>query len=147
MNTWIHLCVNNDHGFSTGKLYGLEILGAGAEIILELESVFFPEPAILCKRLASSRIKLHERIFPIQRYATWVGNICWDAIQVDLQTAEHIINYLATLRLKDGEQMLSASSGHTRIFNAYQAARPIHLARFPRPIYSSADKADYQYTK
>lgn len=116
----IHLCVNEpDNGNCTNKLDAIQFGD-----LLKLESAFWPDPDVTFRRLERSRIRIGRRTFPVLSYATWVGNWCWDAVEVDAQTFIEIFNHIQGLRFH-GMQKFQPDSGITKLWNIYKSGQPL----------------------
>lgn len=125
------LAVNDDNGNFTGQIEQVEFLvGSGLDAqALSLDNAFWPPATTAFKRLGKARpddpretVKIGRLRFVIRGYATWVGNICWDAIRVSPATAAKIANYLRGMKVKE-IQKWRPDSGWAELFEKYQQGK------------------------
>jgi hypothetical protein len=85
------MLATNDHrnGEPTGHVRALQILD-----VITLDA---PEPPPTCRILTDRRppyVEIDGTLYPIQDYASWVGNWCWDAVTVSDDDAVTILDRL-----------------------------------------------------
>ena len=126
------LCVNApDNGNHTGRVEGIEFCVPGElDAPIKLESSYWDwGPA--CRWVDSGKhLKISRRIFPIQGYSTRVGNWCWDAAIVTVETANQILAYLQSQHDRRGNPYWTVDSGWTEIFDAWERKEPIDLQKY-----------------
>jgi len=97
-------CNDSRNGNFTGIIGGLSI-----DDLLRLEPdddriavKFIPAEAGKC-----GFVKIARRRFPIRSHTPWVGNWCWDAVDVSVETAAEILNYVQEwFHCEEGEETL-----------------------------------------
>ncbi len=119
----IHLCLNDpSNGNSTGQLFAIEF-----DDLLKLESNFIPDPNVVCRmssRGQEMRIRIGRKTFPIKSYSFWVGNWCWDAIDVTDEIATQIMAHVQSLTLH-GRHKFSPDTGLTVLWEKYEKGEKI----------------------
>lgn len=93
------LCVNDDNGNPIGKVSKIDVELGRDPLALELESKYYPNAGCACYALDNRTLKISRRQFPIKSYQSWVGNIYWDAVTVDVETANALLNYARELNV------------------------------------------------
>jgi len=117
------VCVNDyRNGSFLGQCEAIHIYSSGEGLLLELEDIY---PSIRFYQQAPDRIRLSRRVFPIRRYNTWVGNWCWDSVDVDIKTANAIWAYLLTMK-----QKITAESGIEDFYEAWEAGEPMNFLHY-----------------
>lgn len=87
------LCVNDvNSGNPTGHVSILEVTSEN----LVLSGDYLYDDANPTFRLldAPLRIRVGRRVFPIQGYAAWVGNWCWDEVLMQREDARKLIAHV-----------------------------------------------------
>lgn len=116
MSDYIHimLAVNDpDNGIETGYVRAIDFD--------DLLSVWAYDPVMTCRCVGNDKLRLGRRVFPIQGYTTWVGNWCWDAVSVDIETANAIAEHIR----KSGK--FSPEQGVIEVWDAWDNGQPIDL--------------------
>lgn len=86
----VMLCCNDPrNGSFTWRVHNVEI-----DDEFRLEAV--PENGFSLG-IAPDGIRVFRRRFKAQGHARWVGNWCWDAVQMELQEARRLVRYLLEL--------------------------------------------------
>lgn len=81
----VMLAVNDTNGNFTNRVTSIQLF----------DMKFDSDTNVRCYRLdEENKIIIYSRVFPIQAYNTYVGNICWDCIAVTEKIALDILNYL-----------------------------------------------------
>ncbi len=95
----IMLAVNNEYGNPDGRISGAE-LGRAGITAMDLTAARYPRS--YCPRFSAGDgwIKISRRKFPVASYRAWVGNWCWDGVEVGVLVAVDIATYLRTLGWK-----------------------------------------------
>jgi hypothetical protein len=89
----LHLAVNDDDGNHTGRVAVVQVVD-----LFELEGPgAYDHMADTHCQHAAGTLTIGERSWPIDGYATWVGNIVWDCAHVSADVVAEIVNYLRTL--------------------------------------------------
>lgn len=83
----VNICVNSHkNGMPLYRLDGLSI-----DDFIQLEPIDRP---LRCKRVGNNHLRIGKNIYRIYGYGTWVGNWCWDAVTVDVEVAQQILEYV-----------------------------------------------------
>lgn len=119
----IYLCLNDpNNGNSTGQLFAIQFAD-----LLKLESNFIPDPNVVCRPVAHGqemRIRIGRKTFPIRSHEFWVGNWCWDAIDVSNDVATQILAHVQSLTLHD-RRKFSPDEGLTELWKKYEKGEKI----------------------
>lgn len=99
MDVTLMLCINDDNGNPTAKVCKVDVEICRDPLALELESKYYPNAGCACYALDNRTLKFSRRKFPIKSYQSWVGNIYWDAVTVDVETANALLNYARELNV------------------------------------------------
>lgn len=88
------MLATNDHrnGMPTGRVDALQILD-----VISLEGPI-PGPRCLIDP-AKRRVRIAGMTYPIEGYAQWVGNWCWDEVRVSDEVAVDILDRLRKTEL------------------------------------------------
>ena len=130
----VMLCVNDpDNGCDTGRVSAIEFSAQADSVnpMIKLESSYWNWGPV-CRLLEGDpkRIKISRRTFPILGYRTWVGNWCWDAALVTIETANQILAYLKSQHDRKGNPYWSPDQAWTEIWEAWEKGEKIDLAKF-----------------
>jgi hypothetical protein len=117
----------NDHrnGNFTGKVFAVDFGGDGETLKLEcrLEG---GEPAIA---FGKGWVRVAGQKFPITAHGTWVGNWCWDAVNISPEDAAAMANHLRTLERR-GERKFSPDVAATELWEKWDKGEPFVAADF-----------------
>ena len=69
-------------------------------------------------------LRLGRRVYPIERYKSWVGNWCWDCAYMTPDVAAQIANYLRRMGKFDVRQ------GVTLLWNKWNGRQPFRAGDF-----------------
>ena len=120
----INLCINNpNNGNPMRQLWAIQFGN-----VIHLESNFVPDPGVTCYRCDDNHVKIGRRKFPIRDYVYWIGNWCWDGIEVDIEIANDILAYIQSMHLHD-RQKFGIEEALTEIFDVYERGEKIDLGR------------------
>jgi len=72
-------------------------------------------------QLSDERIRVGRKTFPIQGYRSWLGNMMWEGVRVDIQTASRIAECL-----RDSGKY-APDMGYETIWDQWKAGLPITL--------------------
>lgn len=78
----VMLCCNDDRGNATGRVSELEV---GDEIRIACTG----NPPTM--RLSAGSVKIGRVSYACRDHSTWVGNICWDAVTMDMDTVSLLL--------------------------------------------------------
>lgn len=121
----ISLCLNNpNNGEPMRQLWAIDF-----DSLIHLESNIMPDPGVTCYRCDDHHVRIGRRKFPIIGYAFWVGNWCWDAIAVSIETANNILAYIQSLRIRDFKKY-GLEEAQTELWDAYEHSDKIDLSEF-----------------
>lgn len=92
----IMLAVNDDNGNHTKKINEIEIgdVVNGDFIRLDALEAYMLGDGITCYLVDAFKLRIGRRVFPINGYTKYVGNIVWYCAHVDEKVAAEIVNYL-----------------------------------------------------
>ena len=125
------LCVNDpNNGNHTGRVEGIEFCVPGElDAPIKLESSYWDwGPA--CRRVDGGKhLKISRRTFPIRGYSTWVGNWCWDAAIVTVETANRILAYLQSQHDPRGNSYWTVDHAYSEIYDAWEKGEAIDLQK------------------
>jgi hypothetical protein len=108
---WLGILVNNpDNGVDTGYVEAFDFAA-----MLHLHGL----PLRCTVDTTRLKVRISRRLFSIEKYDTWVGNWCWDAMEVSLETASQIAEYVRSTGKYNCE------GGETSLFNAWHVGGPI----------------------
>lgn len=116
MNTmWVMFCINDpDNGVDTERAHAFAF-----NRHLELEG-----DEIVVRRLKNNRLRIGRRIFPFEKYKSWVGNWCWDAAEFNMTNSNNIANYLRSTK------QYQVTSGIERYWDMWEnESKPIDFNR------------------
>lgn len=97
MNVWFEMCVNDYDGYGqhTGRLHAAQFQSEDYKRELHIQCTWDDLRAeTVCKREGDKVIRVGRRKFPILQYATYVGNMMWDAALVTPEVANQIAGVL-----------------------------------------------------
>ena len=92
------LCVNDDNGNFTGRVIKIDIED-GCEMFCELEHArFYEDDGGETVKIDHAFLVIGNRHFDIEpgSHATWVGNMAWDAVRMEIGAAKLLVEDLLT---------------------------------------------------
>lgn len=100
MNVRLCLAMNNDNGYSIGKVRQIEAY-VNNEHAYTLEPTCDVRDVCLCEIFTgSNQLRLSRFIFPVIGYRTHVGNYCWNDVEITDEIHAKIVEVLKNMQYK-----------------------------------------------
>lgn len=123
----VMLCVNNpDNGNYCGRCAGIHI-----DDFLDLDPRVLPEPRCT---LNDGYFRIHRRRFPIHSHQSWVGNWCWDAVEMTHEDVAALVALCLSQRWKDDLEPVGISVWGIDCAHGDPAIRLADMDREQKPI-------------
>lgn len=126
----VMLCCNDpDNGNFTGKLSAVQF---GDELMSLEVNVIGAEPGL---KWDGRYIKVSRTKFRVTASGRWVGNWCWDSVEMTVADAARLANYLRSLRYKS-YPIFHCDAARTDLFEKWETTEPFTPADFRPMVYA-----------